>query len=816
MKTQLQSLWQDLRFAARMLIKNPGFSLAAILTLALGIGGNTAIFTITSAVMLRALPYEDPKQLVVLDALQKDQQSRCCTLGWTDLIRSRQQSYSAVAVAASDTFDMTGRGEPLQVAAGRVSPGFFELLGVKPQLGQFFVSDDGQPGGRYVIVISDSLWHTRFAGDKNVVGQTLTLDSTAYTVAGVLPADAQFPFLPPADLWTPRYFEHSLFTPQRLRSGVGYLTAIARLRPGVSRESALSELKVLHEQYRKENPAAPDADPGVSAMVTNLQDTLVANSRTMLLVLSGAVALVLLIACANVASLLLSRALVRRKEIAIRAALGARRSAVIRQLLTESVLLSVIAGALGLGLSYVATKSLATLGQGNLPQGVAMVMDARVLLFTLGISVLTGVIFGIFPALQLARTDMNSTLRDEGRSATGSHRRVQIKGLLVVGQVALSLLLLIGAGLLVRSFGKLLSTDPGFDPHNVLTMNVSLPSVKYGAAARQIAFFDELVRRVSALPGVEKTAVSAALPLVPKRITPVLPEGQPEVPLAERPFIIIEAISPQWFKTVRVPMRSGREFTDADNAQAPKVIIVNETLARRYWPGQNAVGKHIVLGRGPTPAEIVGVAADVKNRGLALDPQAQLYFPFPQIPWGNMNLLVRTATDPHSMVSAVRGQIAAIDPDQPVTAIQTVDEILDGSRAQPRFTMLLLGIFSVTALVLAVVGIYSVQAYSVTQRWQELGIRMALGAEKSDILRLVVRQGLTLTLAGVVIGLVLAFALTTFLDSQISGLLYKVGIRDWMTFVFAPLAFMAIALVASYLPARRATRVDPTEALRYE
>jgi putative ABC transport system permease protein len=430
--------------------------------------------------------------------------------------------------------------------------------------------------------------------------------------------------------------------------------------------------------------------------------------------------------------------------------------------------------------------------------------------------VLTGVIFGIFPALQLARTDMNSTLRDEGRSATGSHRRVQIKGLLVVGQVALSLLLLIGAGLLVRSFGKLLSTDPGFDPHNVLTMNVSLPSVKYGAAARQIAFFDELVRRVSALPGVEKTAVSAALPLVPKRITPVLPEGQPEVPLAERPFIIIEAISPQWFKTVRVPMRSGREFTDADNAQAPKVIIVNETLARRYWPGQNAVGKHIVLGRGPTPAEIVGVAADVKNRGLALDPQAQLYFPFPQIPWGNMNLLVRTATDPHSMVSAVRGQIAAIDPDQPVTAIQTVDEILDGSRAQPRFTMLLLGIFSVTALVLAVVGIYSVQAYSVTQRWQELGIRMALGAEKSDILRLVVRQGLTLTLAGVVIGLVLAFALTTFLDSQISGLLYKVGIRDWMTFVFAPLAFMAIALVASYLPARRATRVDPTEALRYE
>jgi putative ABC transport system permease protein len=816
MKTQMQSFWQDLRFAARMLVKNPGFSLAAILTLALGIGGNTAIFTITSAVLLRSLPYEAPQQLVVLDAQQKDQQSRCCTLGWTDLVRGHNKSFSSVAVAASDTFNLTGRGEPQQIVAGRVSPEFFGMLGVKPQLGQFFVPEDGQAGGRYVIVISDSLWHTRFGGDRNVVGQSLTLDSTTYSVIGVLPAEAQFAFLPPADVWTPRYFEHSLFTTQRLRSGVGYLTAIARLRPGVTREKALAELQVLHQQYRKENPAAPDADPGVSAIVTPLQDSIVANIRTGLLVLSIAVAMVLLIACANVASLLLSRALARRKEIAIRAALGAKRSAVIRQLLTESILVAVIAGALGLGLSFAATRLLANLGTANLPSGISITMDARVLLFTLGVSVLTGIIFGIFPALQLARTDMNSTLRDEGRSSTGSHSRVQIKGLLVVGQVALSLLLLIGAGLLVRSFAKLLGTDPGFDPRNVLTMNVSLPSVKYADALKQIAFFDDLLRRVSALPGVQKAAISAALPLVPKRITPVLPEGQAVVPLAERPFMIIEAISPQWFQTMRVPIRSGREFTKADNAQAPKVIIVNEALARRYWPGQNAVGKHILIGRQPAAAEIVGVAANVKNKGLALDPQVQIYFPFPQIPWGNMNLLVRTATDPHSMVSAVRAQIAAADPDQPVTNIQTVDEIMDGSRAQPRFTMLLLGIFSVTALVLAVVGIYSVQAYSVAQRRQELGIRMALGAEKSDILRLVVGQGVTLTLAGVVIGLVLAFVLTTFLGSVVSGLLYKVGIRDWTTFVLAPLTFMAIALVASYLPARRATRVDPTEALRYE
>jgi putative ABC transport system permease protein len=812
----IQSFLQDLRFAARMLIKNPGFSLAAIVTLALGIGGNAAIFTITSAVLLRSLPYQDPRQLMILDALQKDQQSRCCTLGWTDLVRGRNQSFSSVAVAAIDTFNLTGRGEPEQVAAGRVSPGFFGTLGVKPALGQFFALDDGQAGGRFVVVIGDALWHTRFNGDKNVIGQGLTLDSTPYTVIGVLPAGTQFPFLAPADVWTPRYFEHSLFTTQRLRSGVGYLTAVARLRSGVSREHALAELQVLHEQYRKENPAAPDADPGVSAMITSLQDSLVANVRTMLLVLSGAVAMVLLIACANVASLLLSRALVRRKEIAIRAALGAKRSVVIRQLLTESVLLAVIAGALGLGLSFAATKFITTLGQANLPPGVAITMDAPVLLFALGVSLLTGVVFGIFPALQLARTDMNSTLRDEGRSSTGSHSRVQIKGLLVVGQVALSLMLLIGAGLLVRSFGKLLSADPGFDSRNVLTMNVSLPTVKYADTQKQIAFFDELLRRVSALPGARNAAVSAALPLIPKRITPVLPEGQAEVPLAERPFVIIEATSPQWFRTMHVPVLSGREFTDADNARAPKVIIVNETLARRYWPGQNAVGKHVLIGRQPAPAEVVGVAANVKNRGLAVDPQAQIYFPFPQLPWGNMNLLVRTATDPHDMVSAVRRQIAAMDPDQPVTAVQTVDELMDGSRAQPRFTMLLLGIFSALALVLAVVGIYSVQAYSVTQRWQELGIRVALGANKSDILRLVVGQGLTLTLAGVAIGIILALALTMFWGKTVSALLYKVGIRDWTTFVLAPLAFVAIAAVASYLPARRATRVAPTEALRYE
>ncbi|HMC30067.1 MAG TPA: ABC transporter permease [Candidatus Angelobacter sp.] len=814
----MHSFLQDLRFGARMLRKNPGFALAAIFTLALGIGGNTAIFTITSSVLLKALPYQEPQQLLSLDLQSKDGQSHCCTLNRFDQVHDRSQSFAGVAAAANDNFNLTGRGEPLQVPAARVSANFFELLGIKPQQGRFFLPEESKPEGKPVIVISDALWRSRFGGDRSVVGQTIALDSTPYTVIGVLPAGMQFPFMSPADVWTPRYFEHTLFTPQRLRMGVGYLSIIGRLRPGVSQERAAAEMGLLHQQFQKENPGAPDAQPDISVVLTGLQESVVANIRPMLLILSGAVGLVLLIACANVASLLLSRALSRKKEIAVRAALGARRGALIRQLLTESVLLALIGGLLGLGLSWLATRYLATLGSNNLPQGMPIVMDARVLVFMIGISVLTGILFGIFPALQLSRTNMNQTLRDEGRGSTGGHRRVQVRGALVVGQVALSLMLLIGAGLLVRSFSRLLRVNPGFDPQNVLTMNVSLPTVKYADAQKQIAFFDDLLRRVSTTPGVRQAAISAALPLSWKRITPVLPEGQPEVPLPERPFIDIEVISPQWFQTLRVPMKTGREFTEADNAQAPKVLIVNETFARRYWPHQNPIGKRIVVGRGPAPSEVVGVALDIKNRGLALDPQAQIYLPFPQLPWGNMNLIVRMAADPNAMISTVRAQIAAIDPDQPVTAVQTVNELMDASRAQPRFIMLVLGIFSAVALVLVIVGIYGVLSYSVAQRRQELGIRLALGAAKADILRLVVSYGITLAGIGIAIGWVLAMVLSWILASmfsdKVAGILYKVSVGDQLTFVAAPALFLIIALLASYLPARRATQVDPNEALR--
>lgn len=810
----MPSLVQDLRFGTRMLRRNPGFTLAAIITLALGIGANTAIFTVTNALLLRPFPYHEPQQLVSVDARSADTNFGATLLRY-ELVRDHNQSFAAMGVYTNDNFNLTGRGEPLQVAVARVSANFFSILGVQPQLGRNFTEEEGRPEGKPVVMISDALWRSRFGGDPNVAGQSVTLDTAPYTIVGVLPGDVQFPFVGQADIWTPRYFEYTLMSPQRLRMGVGYLSMIARLRPGISIQQADAELAVLNRQYRQQNPAAPDADRAVAMTATPLRDLVVANLRTGILVLTVFVGVVLLIGCANVASLLLSRALARTREVAVRTALGASRTALVRQLLTESVLLSLLSGAVGVGLGFAATRYLATAAANNLPRGILISMDARVLLFSAAISVLTGLLFGILPALQLSRTNVNETLRDEGRGSTGSRRRVQLKGLLVVGQVALSLLLLITAGLLVRSFSRLLRVDPGFDSHNVLTMDVSLPTVKYAKPEQQIAFFDELLRRVAAVPGVRDAAISAALPLSWKRITPVLPEGQPEVPLPQRPFVDIEAISPLWFRTMRVPLLAGRPFSEADNAQAPKVVIVNDSFARRYWPNQNAIGKHIIVGRGPAPSEVAGVAADVKNKGLAQDTQAQLYLPFPQLPWGNMNLLVRTSVEPHSTVAAVRAQISAVDPDQPVTNIQTVDELMDASRAQPRLTMLLLAAFSGTALVLAVVGLYGVLAYTVAQRRQELGIRLALGAERSDILRMVVKQGMVLTLAGIGLGLALAVVLSLALTRVVSSMLYKISAHDLFTFAVAPLAFLGVALLASYLPARRATKVDPTEALRH-
>ncbi|HTY84603.1 MAG TPA: ABC transporter permease [Silvibacterium sp.] len=802
--------FRDIRFGARRLAANPGFAAVAIITLALAIGMNTAIFSVTSALLLRPFPYHEPQKLVSIEVVENATSQQDGTLLRYELLRDRAHVFESVAAWANDNFNLTGAGDPVQVPVARVTPNFFSTLGVRPQIGRTFTDDEGRLDGKPVVVLGDSIWRTRFGSDPNVVGRTLALDGTPHTVIGVLPAGVQFPFVGAADIWTPRYFEHTLFTPQRLRMGVGYLGLLARLGPATTIAQGDAELAVINRQYREQNPTSPDAGSSVEMRAVPLRDVVVGDTRGKLWLLSAAVAVLLLIGCANVASLLLSRALARRRELAVCAALGASRGAVVRQLLAESTLLALVAGALGVLLGWAADRALTTWGVGQLPQGISVELDGRVLLFTLGIALLTGIVTGVFPAMQMARTDLNSTLRDEGRGVSGGRAKGRLKSLLVVGQVALSILLLIGAGLLLRSFERLLRVDPGFEVSNVLTMNVSLPTQKYAKPEQQIAFFDEVLRRVSGLPGVRDAAISAALPLSWKRITPVLPDGQPNVPLAQRPFIDIEAVSPGWFGTMRVPMVAGRAFTEADDAQSPKVLVVNQTFARRFWPSENPIGERVVVGRGPVPSEVVGVAADVRNKGLAEETQPQLYLPFKQLPWGNMNLLVRTGVAPLSMASAVRGQISAVDPDQPVMAVQTVDDLMDGSRAQPRFMMALLGVFSVTALGLAAIGLYAVLAWSVAQRRQEIGIRLALGAEKRDVLWAVVRQGLVLVVAGIVIGL----AAGVFLTKLMSGALYKTSARDLKTFAVAPLVFLGIALVASYLPARRAAKVDPLEAMR--
>jgi putative ABC transport system permease protein len=805
----MRLLLRDLRFGMRTLAKTPLFTLAIVLTLALGIGANTAIFTVTNALLLRPFPYHDPEQIVSITSKDATKENQGTLLRY-ELVRDYNRSFQSVAVWTSDNLNLTGDGEPLQVPVARVSSGFLEMLDIRPQLGRVFTPEESSPSGRPVVILSDAIWRERYRGDPNIVGSVVTLDSVSSTVVGVLPADAQFPFMPKADIFSPRYFELSLMTPQRLRLGVGYLNIMARLRTGTSLADANNELAVLNQRYHEQNPTAPDASPGTTMAATSLRDEVVGDVRPKILILSGAVFVVLLIACANVASLLLSRAFARKQEIATRAAIGASRSAIVRQLLTESMLLAVAAGALGVGIGWAATRALAMWGASQVPQGFPVGLDVRVLLFTLAISVIAGLVFGIFPAAQLARVDLNATLRAEGRSASPGRSGTMTRSVLVVSQVALSLVLLIAAGLLLRSFDQLIHVDPGFDAQNLLTMNLSLSTTKYAKPDQQVAFFDDVLQRVSVEPGIRSAAISATLPLTFKRISPVLPEGQPELPLAERPFIDIEAISPRWFETMRVPMRAGRTFTNDDNATAPSVIVVNETFARQFWPGQSAVGKKVIIGRKQAPSLVVGVAADVKNQGLEKESQPQLYLPFPQLPWSDMNLLVRTNIPPTAAVEAVRAQIAKVDSNQPVDEIETAEELIGSSRAQPRFTMMLVSGFSATALLLAIVGVYGVLSYSVGQRSQEFGIRLALGAHRSDILRIVMRQAMVLATCGIVAGLCASLALTRFL----AHVLYKTGSHDLATFILAPLLFVLVAAVASYLPARRAMKLEPVESLK--
>jgi putative ABC transport system permease protein len=793
-----------------MLGKSPAFAAVAILTLALGIGANTAIFTVANTLLLRPLPYSDPGRLVLLFADRRGQLQGFSYLRYT-LLREQTHSFSGVAAYASDTFNLTGRGDPEQLTAARISANFFDVLGVRPEIGRAFAASGDQPEAKPEVIISHSLWSRRFGGTQDIFGQNIALDSRDYTVIGVLPANFIFSELGAhVDIWSPRLFEHSLASAARVRLGVGYLYGVARLQSGAARDQAQAEMDVLDRQYQRDNPGRPDADPNQNISVRGLQEQTVANFRAALLVLMGAVGFVLLIACANVASLLLSRALGRKKEIAVRAALGASRAALIRQLIIESLLLAAVSGVCGVLLSQWGTHVLASLTLDTLPRMAGIHIDSAVLAFAVGISLGSGILFGLAPALQLSKPDLNTVLRDEGRGSTGSRSRHRAGGLLVIAQVALSMVLLVGSGLMIRSFARLQTVNLGFDPAHVLTMRIALPPTKYETPPQQIAFYNRALNAVQALPGLQAAAVSSALPLNTSRISPALPEGQPAVPFGQRPILNIQTISPDYARVLRVPLLHGREFTDHDNAEAPGVAMVNQTLVRRFWPNDNPIGKHILLGQRQQPVEVVGVFGDLNNATLGDAASPEVMLPFPQLPWPLLNLSVRAAGDPRGLISAIRRQVALVDKDQPLTSVQTLEELVGSASAQPRFTMLLLAVFSATALILAIVGIYGVIAYSVAQRTGELGIRMALGADQSDVLKLVVGHGLRLTLVGIGIGLAGALALTRLM----STLLYQTSVTDPIAFVVSALLFTVVALLASYLPARRATRIDPTDALR--
>jgi putative ABC transport system permease protein len=659
------------------------------------------------------------------------------------------------------------------------------------------------------VLLSYGLWQRRFGGNPSIVGTSLTLDSQAFTIIGVLPPGLDQP-APRLDLLSTNLAAFNAFTREQIRLGAGYISVIARLKPDISNQQAQAELDVLNGRYLQQNAGMVDADPDAFLVGSPLRGILVANVKPALLVLCAAIGAVLLIACANVASLLMARATGRRKEFAVRAALGAGRGDLIRQLLAESLVLALSSGVLGLAVALALTRLAGRIDQLNLPRAGEIHIDWQTLGFTLLMSIVTTVIFGLIPSLQASKPDLNVILRESGRGAAGSLRRSKTRGLLVIGQVAISMILLIAASLLMRSFLALQQVDPGFDPRNVLTMQVTLPNAKYPSNPQKNAFFREALRHISNTPGVSSAGASLSLPLSGSVLVPIQVVGAAVLPFGKRPLAYWQCVTPDYFQTFGVRLVRGRFFTEHDNESSSGAAIVNETLARRFWPNQDPIGKQLIVARAELHEEVVGVVADVKTSTLDSDAGGELYSPYAQRPWPGMTLAVKTSGNPMSLASAVRKQIAQVDGDLPVTAVRSMEDIVSDSFGQRQITLWLLGAFAAAALVLAAIGIYGLLAYSVEQRRQEMGIRRALGARPRDILRLVLGEGLGLTLAGIAAGLAGAFAISR----TLAALLFHVSPTDPVVFAGMALLFVAVALIAGYLPARRALDVDPVIAIR--
>jgi putative ABC transport system permease protein len=809
----VEDLWQDLRYGARMLIKQPGFALIAVVTLALGIGANTAIFSLVNAVLLRPLSYREPDRLVSVQGTNPQKGFKIDRVSPADLADWREQNsvFEQLAASRDAQYNLTGRGEPELIFGYRFSADFFQLLGVNPILGRTFLPEEDRPGSPRVVVLSQRLWQRRFGSDPNIIGQAITLNGEPYTVIGVMPPGFQHPKL--TELWTPLALDPSLMSDRRQR----FLNVVARLRPGITPARAQAQMEQIARRLEQQYP---ETNTGQKVRVIGLRENSVRDVRPALLLMSVSVGFVLLIACANIANLLLARATARRKELAIRLALGASRFRLMRQFLTESMLLSVLGGLCGLLLTFWSASSLLTLAPNNIenlniPKVEEIPIDGRVLGFSLLLSLLTGVVFGLAPAWRAAQPELTARLKEEGQSsATGSRGR-RLQHLLVVAEIALALTLLIGAGLMIKSFLRLQQGTLGLDPRNVLTVQVFLPQYKYADHQKRRGFVQSVSQRLEALPGVQSVGAINWLPLSGFwNSIPFTIEGRPLPKPGEEPEADDRIITPHYFQTMGVRLIQGREFTDQDRKGAPQVAIINETLARRFWPNENPVGKRLNLSdstRG-TWWEIVGVVGDVKAFGMDRETHADIYRPYPQIPFPIMAFTVRTSADPLSLVTAVRNEIWAVDKDQPLFKVLSMEQLAAESITLRRVSMLLLGTFAVAALILAALGVYGVMSYSVTQRTQEIGVRMALGAQTADVLRLVIRQGMKLVISGVALGLAASFGLTRLMER----LLFEVGATDPVTFAVIAVLLTAVALLACYIPARRATKVDPMIALRYE
>jgi putative ABC transport system permease protein len=809
---------QDVRYAFRMLLKRPGFTVIVVLTLALGIGANTTIFSAIDAVLLNPLPYKDPDRLMVVwetnkqlgpEMWDRNEAAIGNFLDW----RSRNQIFDQLGALFDTSMNLTGVGEPQRIQSCVVTTNFFQVLGVQPMLGRSFVPESETPGSPFTAIISHELWQRQFGSDPNVINKSLTLNAHQVAIIGVMPPgfELQFPITRHVDMWVP--FVIDVADPDYHDRSNNFLYTVGRLKQGVSQEQAQTEMNLIAGQLQQQYPET-NAEKGVR--VVPLHKQLVGNVESYLYMLFAAVGFLLLIACANVAGLLLARVTARHREVAIRIAVGASRWRLIRQLLTESVILSALSGSLGLLLAYGGVKLLVSLTPSEVPRLHEIGLHVPVFLWTLAISVVTGVLFGLAPAVQASRPDLNTALKESSGRNPGSFQGSGLRNLLVVSEVAVALLLLIGAGLMTKSFLRLQQVDPGFDATNVVSMNIALPTSKYREQQLQ-TFYDQLFERLKNLPGVKSVAAINPLPLGNTNVSNrFIVEGAPFVALADRPFAGTRVVTPDYFQTMSIPQLKGRSFTEQDREKTPNVIIVNEALASRYWPNQDPIGKRLgFFEEDPGKQEwreIVGVVGNVRSKALEIEVMPEAYFPYRQVPENFMNLVVRTASDPVSMVPAIRSQVLSVDKDQPVSDIMTMEQRVAKSVAAKRFVMSLLGAFSILALGLAAVGIYGIMAYLVTQRTQEIGVRMALGAQKRDVLRLVVGKGMALAVVGTAIGLIASLALTRLMRS----LLFEVTPTDWLTFVIVSGVLLMVSLLACYIPARRATKVDPLVALRYE